>query len=136
MAILTAIKREMTQQREWSSAPAATSTAILPATVMHAAGIAPSTPATTAESVEANTLIPAAASAIVANSSMFQATPPSDDRFSWPPEPIHVPPPPIPVLHELGRALRAAREEEESALLGGGERVVRRTIRGGPSQAL
>eukprot|EP00965_Chrysotila_dentata_P040023 1329645-Pleurochrysis_carterae.AAC.1 len=31
IAIATAIQREMTQQREWSSAPAATSTAVLPA---------------------------------------------------------------------------------------------------------
>eukprot|EP00965_Chrysotila_dentata_P172721 5700031-Pleurochrysis_carterae.AAC.1 len=50
VAIATAIQREMTQQREWSSAPAATSTAVLPASVMHATGIASSTPATTAES--------------------------------------------------------------------------------------
>eukprot|EP00965_Chrysotila_dentata_P027572 916331-Pleurochrysis_carterae.AAC.1 len=51
IAIPTAIKREMTQQREWSSAPAATSTtAVLPASVMYVIGIASSTPATTAES--------------------------------------------------------------------------------------
>eukprot|EP00965_Chrysotila_dentata_P137693 4555242-Pleurochrysis_carterae.AAC.1 len=31
IAIATAIKREMSQQRKWSSAPAATSTAVLPA---------------------------------------------------------------------------------------------------------
>eukprot|EP00965_Chrysotila_dentata_P058461 1938645-Pleurochrysis_carterae.AAC.2 len=48
---------------------------------------------------------------------MFQAIPPSDDRFSWPLEPIHVPPPPTPVLHKLRRALRAAREEEENDAL-------------------
>eukprot|EP00965_Chrysotila_dentata_P029334 974624-Pleurochrysis_carterae.AAC.1 len=59
---------------------------------------------------------------------MSQATPPGDNRFSWPPEPIHVPPPPTPVFNELGRALRAAREEEESDVL--------RTIgRGGESGA-
>eukprot|EP00965_Chrysotila_dentata_P147972 4884455-Pleurochrysis_carterae.AAC.1 len=54
---------------------------------------------------------------------MSQATPPGDNRLSWPPEPIHVPPPPTLILHELGRALRAAREEEESDAL--------RTIGGG-----
>eukprot|EP00965_Chrysotila_dentata_P101569 3353453-Pleurochrysis_carterae.AAC.1 len=59
---------------------------------------------------------------------MSQATPPGDNRLSWPPKPIHVPPPPTPVLHELGRAPRVAREEEESDAL--------RTIgRGGESGA-
>eukprot|EP00965_Chrysotila_dentata_P159727 5276905-Pleurochrysis_carterae.AAC.1 len=50
VAIATAIKREITQQREWSSAPVATSTAVLSASVMHATGVASSTPATAAES--------------------------------------------------------------------------------------
>eukprot|EP00965_Chrysotila_dentata_P072115 2382757-Pleurochrysis_carterae.AAC.1 len=48
---------------------------------------------------------------------MSQKPPPGDNRFSWPPGPIHVPPPPTLVLDELGRALRAAREEEESNAL-------------------
>eukprot|EP00965_Chrysotila_dentata_P149830 4947673-Pleurochrysis_carterae.AAC.1 len=80
---------------------------------MHATGVASSTPAIAAESVATKMLIPAAASAAVASSPMSQATPPGDNRFSWPPGPIHVPPPPTPVLDELRRALRAAREEEE-----------------------
>eukprot|EP00965_Chrysotila_dentata_P096097 3174651-Pleurochrysis_carterae.AAC.1 len=61
IAITTTINREMAQKREWSSAPAATSSAVLPASVMHATGAALSTPATAAESVATNMLIPAAA---------------------------------------------------------------------------
>eukprot|EP00965_Chrysotila_dentata_P096140 3176272-Pleurochrysis_carterae.AAC.1 len=63
---------------------------------MHATGVASSTPATAAESVATSTLISAAASAIVASYPMSQAPPPSDNRFSWPPEPIYAPPPPTP----------------------------------------
>eukprot|EP00965_Chrysotila_dentata_P058254 1931607-Pleurochrysis_carterae.AAC.1 len=70
---------------------------------MHATGIASSTPTiTAAESVATSALIPAAASAIAASSPVSQATPPGDNRFSWTPKPIHVPPPPTPVLDELG----------------------------------
>eukprot|EP00965_Chrysotila_dentata_P090850 2998066-Pleurochrysis_carterae.AAC.1 len=77
--------------------------------MMHATGVASSTPATAAESVASNMLIfPAAASATVASYSMSQATPPGDNRISWPPGPIHVPPSPTLVLDELRRALRAA----------------------------
>eukprot|EP00965_Chrysotila_dentata_P175594 5796830-Pleurochrysis_carterae.AAC.1 len=108
IAIATTIQRETAQECGWSSAPAATSTAVLPASVMHTIGVASSTPATAAESVATNMLIPAAASAAVASSSISQATPPGDNRSTWPPGPIHVPLPLTPVLDELMRALRAA----------------------------
>eukprot|EP00965_Chrysotila_dentata_P123876 4094227-Pleurochrysis_carterae.AAC.7 len=73
---------------------------------MHATGVASSASDTAAESVATNMLIPAAASATVASSPMCQATPPGNNRSSWPPGPIHVQPPPTP--DELRRALRAA----------------------------
>eukprot|EP00965_Chrysotila_dentata_P141124 4664533-Pleurochrysis_carterae.AAC.1 len=117
IAIATTIHREMAQERGWSSAPAATTTAFLPASVMLATGVATSAPATAAKSVATNLLIPAAASAAVTSSPMSQATPPGDNRSTWPPGPIHVPTPPTPVLDELKRALRATREE----VRGGGE---------------
>eukprot|EP00965_Chrysotila_dentata_P257134 6212779-Pleurochrysis_carterae.AAC.1 len=109
IAVTTTFKREMAQKREWPSAPAATSTAVLPASVMHAIGFASSTPATAADSVATNTLIPAAASATVASFPMSKATPLGDNHLSWPPEAVHVPPPPTPVLDDLRRALRVAR---------------------------
>eukprot|EP00965_Chrysotila_dentata_P226096 6195192-Pleurochrysis_carterae.AAC.1 len=84
---------------------------------MHATGVASSTPAIAAESVATNTLIPAAASATAASSPMSQGTSPGDKRFSWPPEPVHVPPPPTPVVDDFRRVLRVAREDEEKTEL-------------------
>eukprot|EP00965_Chrysotila_dentata_P158447 5233626-Pleurochrysis_carterae.AAC.1 len=56
---------------------------------------------------------------------MSKATPPGDNCCSWPPVPIHVPPPSTPtVLDELRRTLCAAQKEEESDALcaiGGGK---------------
>eukprot|EP00965_Chrysotila_dentata_P069619 2299527-Pleurochrysis_carterae.AAC.2 len=49
--------------------------------------------------------------ALTTSSPMSYAISPGDNRSSWPPEPVHLPPPPSPVLDELRRALCAIREE-------------------------
>eukprot|EP00965_Chrysotila_dentata_P098488 3255527-Pleurochrysis_carterae.AAC.2 len=85
---------------------------VLPISAVRTTVVASSTPATAAASVATSTRVPAAASAAVASSSMFHATSPGDDRTSWPPKPIRVPPSPPPVFDELKRALHAVSEEE------------------------
>eukprot|EP00965_Chrysotila_dentata_P250827 6209668-Pleurochrysis_carterae.AAC.1 len=54
-----------------------TSTAVLPASAMHATGVASSDPAPAAESVAANMLIPAAASAAIASSRLSHTSNPA-----------------------------------------------------------
>eukprot|EP00965_Chrysotila_dentata_P152562 5041733-Pleurochrysis_carterae.AAC.1 len=53
---------------------------------------------------------PCASTALTTRSPMSYAISPGDNRSSWPPEPVHVPPPPAPVLDELRRALRTVRD--------------------------
>eukprot|EP00965_Chrysotila_dentata_P156426 5168493-Pleurochrysis_carterae.AAC.1 len=81
--------------------------------------------------------VAASFSAVPAPSVTFASTPLSPRPATWPSATSVAPqsPPPTPVVDELRRALRAAREEEGSGALrpiGGGRRVMRRAIRGGP----
>eukprot|EP00965_Chrysotila_dentata_P153354 5069139-Pleurochrysis_carterae.AAC.1 len=77
-ALATALQRQTVQERGWSSASAATSSAVLPASVMHTTVVASSTPVTAADLVATSVPIPAATSAVVGS----QATPPGDSRSS------------------------------------------------------
>eukprot|EP00965_Chrysotila_dentata_P160640 5304342-Pleurochrysis_carterae.AAC.1 len=88
-ALATALQRETARERVRSSAPAATSTDVLPIFAVRATAVASSTPATATASVANSTFVPAAASAAVASSPTFHATSLGDGRTSWPPEPIH-----------------------------------------------
>eukprot|EP00965_Chrysotila_dentata_P024212 802138-Pleurochrysis_carterae.AAC.1 len=67
---------------------------------------------------------PRASTALIAASPMSYTISPGDNRSSWPPKPVHIPPLPTPVLDKLMRALRTAQDEEVSDALctrGGGE---------------
>eukprot|EP00965_Chrysotila_dentata_P000969 31275-Pleurochrysis_carterae.AAC.1 len=64
MSVLaTALQRETVRERGRSSAPATTSTDILPVSAVRATAVTSSTPATAAAFVATSTLVPAAASA-------------------------------------------------------------------------
>eukprot|EP00965_Chrysotila_dentata_P108641 3588658-Pleurochrysis_carterae.AAC.1 len=111
-ALATGLQRETARERGRSSAPAATSTDVLPVSAVRAKAVASSTPSTAAASVASSTLVPAAVSAAVASSPTFHATSHGDGRTSWLPEPIHVPPSPPSLTNEVRRVLLALREEE------------------------
>eukprot|EP00965_Chrysotila_dentata_P089324 2949614-Pleurochrysis_carterae.AAC.1 len=69
MSVLaTALQRETARERERSSAPAATSTDVLPGSAVRTTAVVSSTHATAAASVATSTLVPTAASAAVASS--------------------------------------------------------------------
>eukprot|EP00965_Chrysotila_dentata_P100687 3327025-Pleurochrysis_carterae.AAC.1 len=67
-ALATALQRETARERRRSSAPAATSTDVLPVSAVRATVVASSTPATAAAFVATSMLVPGAASAAVASS--------------------------------------------------------------------
>eukprot|EP00965_Chrysotila_dentata_P187427 6172128-Pleurochrysis_carterae.AAC.1 len=110
-ALPATLQRETVREHGVSSAPAATSIAILPASAQLTTVVGSSASITAAASVATNTLIHAAASVAVASYQRFHATSPGDSRTSRPSEPTRVPPPPPRVLEELRRALHAVREE-------------------------
>eukprot|EP00965_Chrysotila_dentata_P024030 796185-Pleurochrysis_carterae.AAC.1 len=68
-------------------------------------------PTTTAASVAASTLVPAAWPQGV------HLTSHGDGRTSWPPEPIHVPPAPPSLTEEIRRVLLALREGEAGQVM-------------------
>eukprot|EP00965_Chrysotila_dentata_P170392 5624329-Pleurochrysis_carterae.AAC.1 len=94
-ALATALQRKTVRARGGFSASAATSTDAQPVSAARATAIASSAPATAAASVATSALVPTAVSATVASFPTFHATSHGDGRTSWPPEPVHVPPPPL-----------------------------------------